>query len=141
MKQRIPDVLLHEIKNRRTFIIYAIIGMSGVILDYLLFLVLFNVAGINEIIATIISTSAGIVNNFIWNALVNFKVRDRLLRRFFLFYAVGGVGIALTAGILYIFSGRLGFDVNLVKLLSIVIVVIVQYNLNKYVSFKSITES
>ncbi len=141
MTRRIPDVLHREIKNRRTFIIYSVIGMSGVVLDYLLFLVLFNVAGINEIISTVISTSAGIINNFIWNAMVNFKVRDRLLRRFFLFYAVGGVGIALTAGILYIFSNRLGFDANLVKLLSIVIVVIVQYNLNKYVSFKTISEA
>ncbi|MDA3645998.1 GtrA family protein [Saccharopolyspora indica] len=114
---------------------YAAIGASGVLLDYLLFLLLYNAFGLHEQVANVISTTAGITNNFVLNALFNFRKRDRILVRFLRFYAVGVAGIGLTFALLQVFSGWLGIDPNLVKAASLPIVLIVQYTINKKWSF------
>lgn len=125
------------LKKYNHFIVYSIIGVSGVALDMALFVLLSGPVGLNHQVANIISTSVGITNNFLWNTFTNFKTTDRLLRRYVSFYLVGMVGLALTAVILYLLVDLMAFDKNLVKAASIVLVVIVQYSLNKRVSFKS----
>ncbi|MDA3628687.1 GtrA family protein [Saccharopolyspora oryzae] len=119
----------------RSLLRYAMIGASGVLLDYLLFLLLYNTFGLHEQVANAISTTAGITNNFVLNALFNFRKRDRILVRFLRFYAVGLAGIGLTFVLLQVFSGWLGIDPNLVKAASLPIVLIVQYTINKKWSF------
>ncbi|MEU6264240.1 GtrA family protein [Saccharopolyspora shandongensis] len=119
----------------RSLLLYAVIGASGVLLDYLLFLLLFNAAGLHEQVANAISTTAGITNNFVLNTLFNFRKRDRIAVRFLRFYAVGVAGIALTFVLLQVFSGWLGIDPNLVKAGSLPVVLIFQYSINKKWSF------
>ena len=115
---------------------YALIGICGVCLDYGVFLLLFNVVGLPPQIATAISTTAGIVNNFVLNALLNFRKRDRIVVRFLRFYAVGLSGIVLTVLLLEVFTGLLGLNANLVKGLSLPLVLLVQYSINKRWSFR-----
>ncbi|MEV0082344.1 GtrA family protein [Saccharopolyspora sp. NPDC050642] len=119
----------------RSLLLYAVIGASGVLLDYLLFLLLFNAAGLHEQLANAISTTAGITNNFVLNTLFNFRKRDRIAVRFLRFYAVGVAGIGLTFVLLQAFSGWLGIDPNLVKAGSLPVVLIFQYTINKKWSF------
>ena len=97
---------------------------------------LFNLAGINENVATVISTSCGIANNFALNTAFNFKVRDNLLRRFVQFYAVGLSGILLTVGLFAVFVTWLGISPNIVKVGSLLPVLVLQYGLNKVWTFK-----
>ncbi|QUG99551.1 GtrA family protein [Saccharopolyspora erythraea] len=119
----------------RSLVLYALIGCSGVLLDYGLFLLLFNLAGLHEQLANAISTTAGITNNFVLNALLNFRKRDRILVRFLRFYAVGVAGIGLTFVLLQVFSGHLGVDPNLVKAGSLPVVLVFQYTINRKWSF------
>ncbi|MBA8827488.1 putative flippase GtrA [Saccharopolyspora lacisalsi] len=119
----------------KQLVLYALLGGFGVVLDYLLFLLLFNVAGLHEQLANAISISAGITSSFTLNTLFNFRKRDRLLTRFVRFYAVGMGGIALTFVLLAVFAGPVGLDPNLVKLGSLPLVLIFQYTLNKKWSF------
>lgn len=123
-------------KPSRQFVLYAIIGMSGVTLDIVLFMVLFNMFHINEQVATFISISAAITNNFLLNTYLNFKVKDHLLSRYARFYMVGLTGIALTSLLFLIFMNGLGVDANIVKIASLVPVLLLQYSLNKRWSFK-----
>lgn len=122
-------------RQYRNFVLYAVIGCSGVLLDLVLFLVLYNILGIHELVATAISTTSGIVNNFLLNSWFNFRRRDEMLRRFLRFYTVGLAGIALTAALLAGFSTGLGVDPNVVKILALPLVVILQFTLNKRWSF------
>ena len=115
---------------------YAAIGISGVCLDYVVFLLLFNAFGLHPQIANAISTTAGIVNNFVLNALLNFRKRDRILVRFLRFYAVGLTGIVLTVLLLKVFSGVLGIDANVVKGVSLPLVLLLQYSINRKWSFR-----
>lgn len=119
----------------RELLLYAVIGGSGVLLDYLLFLLLFNHFGLHHQVANAISTTAGITNNFVLNSLFNFRKTDRILVRFLRFYAVGIAGIVLTFLLLAVFSTWLGIDANLVKLASLPVVLLFQYTINKRWSF------
>ncbi|MGY1849642.1 MULTISPECIES: GtrA family protein [unclassified Blastococcus] len=122
-------------QRHRQFFVYQLIGVSGVLLDLVLFLVLYNVVGMHEQLATALSTSAGITNNFLLNSYLNFRKRDGMLRRFARFYSVGLLGIALVAVLLLVFHTWLGVDANIVKVVSMPIVAIFQFVLNKRWSF------
>ena len=119
----------------RSFVLYQLIGVSGVLLDLVLFLVLYNVVGLHEQVATAISTSAGITNNFLLNSFFNFRKRDGMLRRFARFYTVGLLGIGLVAVLLLVFHSWLGVDANVVKIASMPVVAVFQFFLNKRWSF------
>ncbi|MFH0174514.1 GtrA family protein [Streptomyces cacaoi] len=122
-------------RDLRQLITYALVGGSGVLLDLGAFLLLYNVAGLHEQVANVLSTSLGITNNFVLNALFTFGKRDRLLRRYLRFYAVGLTGIALTFVLLAVFSRGLGIDPNLVKAGSLPLVLVFQFALNRKWSF------
>lgn len=124
------------IAARRQFVFYTAIGLSGVLLDYVLFLVLTRYLGVHHQLANAISTSAGIINNFTLNAWFNFRVRDRLFRRFLGFYAVGLSGMGATALLLFLFVDLLRFSPSIVKLASLVVVLLLQYNLNRWITFR-----
>ncbi|PRY51931.1 putative flippase GtrA [Geodermatophilus tzadiensis] len=123
-------------RRYRSFVLYQLIGVSGVLLDLVLFLLLYNVLGLHEQLATVLSTSAGITNNFLLNSYLNFRVRDGMLRRFLRFYAVGLVGIGLVAVLLLVFHTWLGVDANVVKVVSLPVVAVLQFLLNKRWSFR-----
>ena len=119
----------------RQFVLYQLIGASGVVLDLVIFLVLYNAVGMDAQLATVISTSVGIVNNFLLNSFLNFRRRDGMLRRFARFYSVGLLGIGLVALLLLVFHDWIGVDANIVKIASMPVVAVFQFFLNKKWSF------
>jgi putative flippase GtrA len=138
--QRIKELIVNLITKYRSFILYGIIGVSGATFDYFLFILFVNIFEWNMLLSNILSVSVGIINNFILNVIFNFKTKDHLLLRFVSFYSVGLVGLALSTLILKIFVDDFGFNSSIVKLGSIVIVVLVQYFLNKSISFRKSKE-
>ncbi len=127
--ERVRQVLSRE------FILYALIGVSGVVLDMVLFAVLTEGLCWGYQLANWVSTSAGITNNFLLNAFLNFKKRDALWGRYAKFYLVGCVGLALTALMLWVGVDVLQAPAVIVKAVSLVVVLLVQYGLNKRFSF------
>lgn len=129
--------IIQIIFDRKQFFIYALIGASGALLDYLAFLVMMQFLPIHYLVINFISTTMGIANNFFLNARFNFKIRDNMMRRFVSFYAIGMLGLVVTSGMLYGLIDLLAFPPAIAKLLSIVVIVLLQYQLNKRISFKS----
>lgn len=119
----------------RQLVRYTLIGGSGVVLDLVAFLLLHNLAGMDEQIANALSTTLGIANNFVLNALFTFERRDRIMVRFLRFYAVGLTGIALTFLLFLVFTDSLGIDANIVKAGSLPLVLALQFVLNRKWSF------
>lgn len=124
------------IASRRELVLYCIIGCSGVAIDYAAFALLTKILGLHYQIANAISVSLGICNNFFWNAYLNFKIKDRIVLRFCSFYCVGMIGLGISAGLLYVFVERIGANVLISKLTIILIVTVVQFLFNKFVTFK-----
>lgn len=118
------------------FIKYAVIGVTGVTIDFLVFYLLTEHVGMYYQYANAISVTCGITNNFIWNAIYNFKVKDKILKRFIQFYAVGIFGLLLNALLLFIFIELLDCHVLITKAIVILIVVVIQFFLNTKITFK-----
>ena len=129
------DLLFGLFKKYRELIFYCIIGFSGVFLDFLVFKLLTEHTPLHYQFANIISVSVGITNNFLLNAYFNFKKTDKFFLRFISFYAIGIVGMLLSALGLYIFIELLHYDVVITKAILIVIVALIQFVLNKFITF------
>ncbi len=122
--------------RHKSFILYTIIGASGVSLNYLSFFVLIQFFGIHYQLANAISVTIGITNNFMLNKKLNFKVNDKILKRFLMFYAVGICGLIISSGLLFIFYRIFAINVYISKAMTLIFVLLTQYFLNKNISFK-----
>lgn len=124
------------IKKHIKFVRYCIIGFSGVLVDNVVFYILVEHLHMYYQYANAIGVSCGIINNFILNSFFNFKKKDKFLLRFVQFYAVGLIGMAINAGLLYCFIELMQVNTYLAKFANTFFVAVVQYFLNKAYSFK-----
>lgn len=123
--------------RHRTLILYFFIGASASLLDVAGFYLFHSQMGIVSTLATTYSVAIATVYAFLLNSHFNFKQTDRLLIRLFSYTLVSGVGLLISACMLFVFNVKLGFDGNSIKVLSLPIVFVVQYILNKKVTFQS----
>ena len=119
----------------RNLFLYGIIGCFSSSLDFLIYTVLVHI-GLYYLIANCISVLAGITTSFTLNRQYNFKVKDSTMRRFSIFLTVGICGMLLSNIILYVCVDIFYVDKLLSKLLSIILVVFLQFIINKYITFK-----
>ena len=128
---------IHTIFNKhRHFILYGIIGATSAGLDFVAFSILCY-ATVNYQIANVISTHLGIFCSFLLNRHFNFKIKDRFLKRFLSFYVIGLVGLALTWLLLFVSVELLSINELIAKLIAIFAVAVVQFFLNKFITFKA----
>lgn len=120
---------------RSRFLKYGLVGCTGLIVDMGIFYVLHEMFEVNYIVTNIISSTFGVINNFMLNSLITFKVKDKLLIRFASFYLIALVGMALSSGLLVLMIDGLKMDSMLAKMISVLIVALFQYFLNKKLTF------
>ena len=125
----IDKVLIKEI------LIYGIIGVIAAGGDSILFGVLSNM-GINLYIANFISVNVGIGTSFVLNTYINFKTTNSIRKRLLRFFSVGYIGMIISTLMLYVGEDLLDFNILLVKLASVVIVAVIQFILNKLITYK-----
>ncbi|MEX0931756.1 MAG: FAD-dependent oxidoreductase [Candidatus Paceibacterota bacterium] len=118
---------------------YFVIGASAALIDVLSFLFFFNVMSYSATLSTLISVPLATLYAFLMNIYFNFKTTDDLIRRFFSYVSVSGVGLLISALILYVFTDRLGLNGNIIKILTLPLIFILQYTLNKRFSFRDKT--
>ncbi len=120
----------------RNLILYGIIGCFAAALDFAVFTLLAKYMGVYYLLANCISVLVGITTSFILNRSCNFKVKDKVKRRFAIFLMVGLCGLCLSNLILWLGIDILHMDEIFTKLASIVLVVGFQFLLNKFVTFR-----
>ncbi|MCL2519439.1 MAG: GtrA family protein [Spirochaetaceae bacterium] len=130
----IKNNLLYQ--RYRSLILYIMIGISGLIIDYAGFVILYNILNINMQIAQIIAAHLGFISNFILNAFINFKATNRLGLRALSYYLTSWAGIGIRALSLFIFVTLLSFNTNAVQFLTMGAVVAGQFTFNKYITFR-----
>lgn len=125
----------------RTFIKFAIVGASGVVVNLGVFTLLLA-AGVNKYVASPIAIEASIVSNFLLNNYWTFrwrKTRDRIRIKGVKFNAVSLVALGISYGTFVALS--IGFpDVapQVHQLLGIVPATLVNYFLNSYWTFRHV---
>lgn len=122
--------------RHKNAVLYFVIGVNASAIDLVVYLVLFNLVSWPAVVSTVISVSAATIFGFSMNIVFNFKVYDKLFLRFLSYSSVSGVGLLLSAGSLYYFHNKAGFDGNHVKVASLPVVFLTQYLLNKTISFR-----
>lgn len=64
----------------KRFIKFALVGMSGTIVDFAIFNLCISLLGFQSVVASVCSFSVAVVNNFIWNRLWTYpESRERKL--------------------------------------------------------------
>ena len=80
--------------------------------------------------------ASGTLLSFILNARFNFRVTDRILQRLICFFCVAFLGWLMSAGLLNLFIGHYHFNPYASKLVTLGFVVVLQYTLNRFISFR-----
>ena len=119
----------------REMFLYGIIGLTSAGIDTLVFHLLTKKVGMYSLFANMISVPIGICISFTLNLSFNFKTKDHVLKRFISFFAVGMFGLVLSEAILAI-GEQQDWNILITKIASVVIVAIIQYILNKFISFR-----
>lgn len=125
--------------QNRQFLLYCVIGASGVTLDFGLYSLLVRGGALDYQAANAVGYASGTLLSFILNARFNFRVADKMSLRLVSFLGVAFLGWLASAGLLALLVGRFGWDKYLAKLTTLVIVVLLQYNLNRLLSFRKTT--
>ena len=133
------DVLLHS-ESFNQLVKYVLIGILGLVVDFGTYWILTDI-NINVEIANMISSTCGIINNFFCNSYTNFKVHNRMFLRFISYFLVGQITIVFTTISLFIFATKLGFPHLIVKVIATVVATLLQFVLNKFVTFRKDSKS
>jgi len=127
--------LLWIIARNKNLILYGIIGAICAGIDFSIYSLLCKFDVSSYLFANVLSTHCGIICSFCLNRTLNFQVRDKVAIRFLSFYLIGLLGLAISEGALWISISVLGWNNYLCKLITIIIVALVQFLLNKHITF------
>ncbi|MDD4920989.1 MAG: GtrA family protein [Bacteroidales bacterium] len=112
------------------------VGVLGLTVDMGIFYLLHKVLGVNYVVSNIVSSSLAVIHNFLLNSHFTFKVKDKLLRRFLSFYLIALIGMAVSSGLLVMMIEGFRMDSMIAKMISVLIVAMIQYFLNKKLTFR-----
>jgi len=130
------QVFLKRIVGKNSQLVrYLVIGCSGAFIDFTIFYLFVRFTDINYQVVNLFSVSCGIINNYVLNARFNFAVKDNYLFRFSKFYLVGLFGWVLTAVLLFVFVEMWSAPKLAAKVVTIFVVAITQFCLNKRYTF------
>ena len=124
------------LKKSRHLVLYGIFGSFSATLDFCVFTLLVQIVGFPYIFANCISVLSGITTSFFLNRNYNFKVKDHIRRRFFIFLIVGICGLLFSNIILFICIEFLDVNNLISKVMSILLVVFFQFIINKMLTFR-----
>ena len=101
--------LVHRERARLTRLgRFLVVGGTGVLVNSLALLILFQWAHLLLIVASALSAELGIINNFYWNDRWTFKRTQISLLRFAQFNLVSLAGLVITTGTLWVLVRHLG---------------------------------
>jgi len=133
---KIPESICSLYQRFRNLILYGIIGGFCAALDFAIYTVFCHFAILPYLWANVISVHVGIFTSFVLNRQLNFKIKDKTPQRFLSFYLVGLTGLGISSLMLYLMVDVAGWNEIVCKLFTIVVVALVQFLLNKYITFK-----
>lgn len=115
---------------------YGIIGILGFLVDLGIFYFVQRLKVLPIEVVNIISSSIALIHNYLWNSYVTFKVYDRFWFRLVGYFLVGQITTLFTTICLWIFVTILHQDQYAVKIISMIVAVLLQFLINKKVTFK-----
>ena len=124
------------LRQNQKIIKYGIIGCICVGIDFLVYWLLVQIVKMPYLYANVISVHCGIFTSFFLNRHFTFKVKNKTLLRFISFYIIGLIGLAISSGMLIFLVEMLKLNELISKALTVFVVALIQFLLNKYISFR-----
>jgi putative flippase GtrA len=134
--------MIQKLKNHRLylkhrhFILYVMVALVGIAVDVGCFNFCHWVLGFNERWSQFIGANLGLINNFILNALFNFKTTNKIAFRFLSYYGINFIGMLIRDQLMLLFALKLGFNASLVQLVALAFVSLAQFVANKFITFR-----
>jgi Predicted membrane protein len=123
----------------RQFVLYAVCGGTGVLTDLLLYSLLVW-AGVGYQWANAAGYAAGTLVSFALNRHFTFQTYDNTLHRLGLFLATAFTGYLVSSMLLWLLVSRLDVNVFAAKLLTLAVVLVLQFTLNRTITFRTPTD-
>lgn len=124
----------------KSFIMYAFFGVCTTLVNWVSYFLLYNVAKIPNVPSTIVAWLLAVAFAFITNKLWVFDSKSfnskTLIHEIWTFIAARLLTGVLDVGVMYLTVDILGWNAMLWKLLSNIIVIIINYILSKMIVFK-----
>ena len=115
---------------------FSIVGVGNTLVNWGIFFIL-NAFGVYYIISNIIAYIIATINSYIWNSLWVFKYGQGLdINTSVKFFILNLVGLTVNTTIMYILVDILNFNKFIALVLASVVVVIMNYTINKLWVFK-----
>ena len=134
----------HEVKR---FVKFAVVGFSGLIVDYTLLNILAHIFGLPSWLAVAVAFIVAAINNFVWNRLWVYPEsrQHSIWRHFPTFFVVNAVGLGINELILFLFETPITLLVasafiglNLTKAIAAIIVMMWNFFVNRFVTFRDV---
>jgi len=131
----------------KRFVKFAVVGFSGLIVDYTLLNILAHVLNFESWLAIAIAFIVAAMNNFIWNRLWVYPEsrQHSIWKHFPTFFIVNAVGLGINEVILFLFElpietvvGSAFIGLNLTKGIAAVIVMAWNFFINRFVTFRDV---
>jgi putative flippase GtrA len=117
------------------FFFYCFCGGFGLITDYLIYSYILSFTPWYQL-ANLLAYFSGTLVSFFLNRMITFKVSDKVGQRLALFLGVASVGYSVSAGLLWLLVEKSYMNAKIAKILTLPIVVIIQFYINKRITFK-----
>lgn len=132
--------LLRYKSKIRELLLYGVIGGTAALIDAGIYYILTRAFYINEYASNFISINVGIMFSFILNTFINFKKKDKLLKRGISFFCIGYIGLLMSMGIIFLGINIFGLSDFFAKIISIILAALTQYILNSTITYNRIVD-
>lgn len=126
------------------FLRFGLVGLSGVIVDYFILLLLYKVLGLDFSLSKVVAVAIAIMNNFVWNDLWTFNDTARLaqgwqaiLIRFIRFAIACSLGAFINIGLAILLKESLGIHFIVANLIAIAASTAWNYMINLKFNWKA----
>ena len=116
------------------FLLYCLCGGIGVITDYFVYYSALTF-GVWYQTANIFGYLSGTLVSFFLNRKITFGIRDKLAYRLAMFLGVALIGFSVSAVMLWFLVDLMLVDARIAKLLTLPVVVIIQFSMNRRITF------
>lgn len=131
--------LLKKVKENKSIIRFAIVGVANTLVDFIIFIIFINVFHLNDLVSQTISYGCGVLNSFFMNKLWTFKehkTTESSINQFGKFVVTNAISLTVSLVGLSLLNSTLGINVYISKVMVTLFLQIFNYTVYKFIVFK-----
>lgn len=131
--------LLKKIKENKSVIKFAVVGITNTLVDFIIFIIFINVFHLNDLVSQTISYGCGVLNSFFMNKLWTFKehkTKESSINQFGKFVLTNAISLTVSLVGLGLLNSTMGINVYISKVIVTLFLQIFNYTVYRFIVFK-----